>query len=128
MSGDGSRDTHYVKGPNSLVTRSHTYLAEALSKFWSCVSAHGLRNVDSKPLAGPAGCLANTKSTRCDMNRRLVLKMLAATALSDFAISAAASAEDQILELDCNDLLARIRDGSLRAEQVCARFLQQYER
>jgi mandelamide amidase len=62
------------------------------------------------------------------MNRRLVLKMLAATSLNDFAISAAASAEDSILELDCTDLLARIRDGSLRAEQVCARFLEQYER
>jgi indoleacetamide hydrolase len=59
------------------------------------------------------------------MNRRLVLKMLAATSLSDFA---AASARDEILDLDCADLVARIRDGSLRAEQVCARFLQQYER
>lgn len=66
--------------------------------------------------------------TGCGMNRRLVLKALAATALSDFSIPAAASLKDQILELDCTDLLARIRDGSLRAEQVCATFLQQYER
>lgn len=62
------------------------------------------------------------------MQRRLVLKMLAATSLSEFAISASASARDRILELDCTDLLARIRDGSLRAEKVCAKFLQQYER
>ena len=62
------------------------------------------------------------------MNRRLVLKMLAASSLSDFTLSAAARAKDRILELDCTDLLARIRDGSLRAEEVCARFLQQYER
>src|SRR5687768_15164839 len=34
----------------------------------------------------------------------------------------------QLLELSCTDLLARICDGSLRAEQVCARFLRQYER
>lgn len=61
------------------------------------------------------------------MNRRLVLKMLAATSLGDFAVSATAGSEDQILELDCTDLLARIRDGSLRAEQLCASFLQQYE-
>jgi indoleacetamide hydrolase len=62
------------------------------------------------------------------MNRRLMLKMLAATSLGDRAISVAASAEDQILELDCSDLLGRIRDGSLHAEKVCAKFLQQYER
>jgi indoleacetamide hydrolase len=62
------------------------------------------------------------------LNRRLALKMFAATAMSDFAGSAACHAEDEILELDCADLLARIRDGSLRAEQVCAKFLQQYER
>ena len=62
------------------------------------------------------------------MHRRLVLKMLAVTPLSNFDISVAASAEDQILKLDCIDLLARIRDGSLRSEHVSARFLQEHER
>jgi Asp-tRNA(Asn)/Glu-tRNA(Gln) amidotransferase A subunit family amidase len=62
------------------------------------------------------------------MNRRQVLELLAAASLSRFAISAAAHAEDEILQLDCTDLLARIRNGSLRAEQVCSRFLQQYDR
>jgi indoleacetamide hydrolase len=61
------------------------------------------------------------------MNRRLLLGMLAATSLGEIATSAAAGAEDEILELDCTDLLVRIRDGSLRAERVCARFLQQHE-
>lgn len=60
------------------------------------------------------------------MNRRRVLKMLAASSLSNPA--SATGVEDQILELDCTDLLARMRDGSVRAEQVCARFLAQYER
>lgn len=62
------------------------------------------------------------------MNRRLAVKLLAATSVSDFAISAAASADDEIHELDCVALLARIRDGDLRAEQVCATFIRQHER
>lgn len=37
------------------------------------------------------------------------------------------STADSILELDCVELVARIHDGSLRAEQVCATFLRQYE-
>lgn len=61
------------------------------------------------------------------MNRRLAIKMLAAAPLADLAISTPVSAEDEILELDCNALLARIHNGSLRAEHVSARFLQQYE-
>jgi indoleacetamide hydrolase len=62
------------------------------------------------------------------MNRRLVLQMLAAIPVSDFTASAAAGPEAPILTIDCADLVARIRDGSLRAEQVCACFLAQYER
>ena len=63
----------------------------------------------------------------CEMNRRLAIKMLAAAALSNFVSSTRAAAGGDILELDCANLIARINDGSLRAEQVCARFLQQYE-
>jgi indoleacetamide hydrolase len=44
------------------------------------------------------------------------------------ATSAQTITPDEILELDCTDLVARIRDGSLRAEQVCATFLEQSER
>lgn len=62
------------------------------------------------------------------MKRRQVLKMLAAMSVSYRAVCASTDAEEQILELDCTDLLARIHDGSLRAEQVCSTFLQQYER
>jgi Asp-tRNA(Asn)/Glu-tRNA(Gln) amidotransferase A subunit family amidase len=54
--------------------------------------------------------------------------MLAAASVSEFAVSTAATAEDQILELGCADLIERIRDGSLRAEEVCERFVQQYQR
>jgi indoleacetamide hydrolase len=61
------------------------------------------------------------------MNRRLVLKMLAAASLSDF-VPAAATTEDLILELDSADLLEQIRYGTLLAEQACEIFLQQYGR
>jgi indoleacetamide hydrolase len=60
------------------------------------------------------------------MNHRPVRKNATATAWSDVAISG--SAEDRVLEMDCTDLIACIRAGSLRAELVCERFLLQYER
>jgi indoleacetamide hydrolase len=62
------------------------------------------------------------------MNRRAVLKVLVAASLSELTSSAPSCAEDDILELDCTALLVRIRDGTLKAEQVCASFLKQYER
>jgi indoleacetamide hydrolase len=62
------------------------------------------------------------------LNRRRVVMMLAATSFSEFALPAKAATGDQILTLDCIDLLARIRSGTLRAEQVCETFLHQYER
>lgn len=63
-----------------------------------------------------------------DIDRRLVLRLLAASAFSDLAVADVIGAEEQILELDSTGLIARIRDGSLRAEQVCSTFLRQYER
>lgn len=63
------------------------------------------------------------------MNRRLALKLLAASSsFTNFCDSFAASETNVILELDCGELLALIRDGSFRAEEVCATFLQQHER
>jgi Asp-tRNA(Asn)/Glu-tRNA(Gln) amidotransferase A subunit family amidase len=62
------------------------------------------------------------------LNRRRAVMMLAASSFSDFALPATAPSEDQILTLDCTGLLARIRNGSLRAEHVCEVFLRQYER
>jgi len=54
--------------------------------------------------------------------------MLAANSFSEFALPATAATEDQILMLDCIGLLALIRNGGLRAEQVCETFLHQYQR
>jgi mandelamide amidase len=62
------------------------------------------------------------------MDRRSMLKLLAAASLGNFSRHASARARDNLLELDCTNLVAQIREGGLRAEVVCAAFLQQYER
>ena len=72
--------------------------------------------------------LTSREPTRqvCHMDRRLVLKMLAAAPLSSVAPSYNSTA--QILELSCTDLSAHICSGNLRAEMVCGQFLKQFER
>lgn len=62
------------------------------------------------------------------MNPQLPLKTRTATSLDGLDALAQAGANDQILELDRIDLNALIRHRSLPVEQVCARFIHQYER
>jgi indoleacetamide hydrolase len=62
------------------------------------------------------------------MNRRLLLKLLAATSLNPVARPASATSNYQILDLDCAKLVAHIREGTVCAEEVCAAYLKQHER
>lgn len=72
--------------------------------------------------------LSSTKDRMHKMTRVSKPKKFAVISSTDLTLPGATSTEDQVLELDCAALVARIRDGSLRAEQVCEKLLQQHER